>query len=197
LHLLHHPQPTLCQVVQSCRVWGGLFAGYLWAVCRSSPAGLRTASASTAGRPGPAPRRSGCRRHRSYCGQSCGRKTGGRKRRAVLRISTSAGFVPPHCTSNAESPGLTPSPSLHRQLLSPAGSRRFRPIQNQCCSWSSGSDSLRRARVRTQHPSKPQVFIFIYKYTFINWLSLVCFQSLLSPRHPKAGAPLTGVLPQG
>ena len=37
---------------------------------------------------------------------------------------------------------LTPSPSLQRQLCPAPGSRRFRPIQNQCCSWISGSDSL-------------------------------------------------------
>lgn len=39
-------------------------------------------------------------------------------------------------------PSLTPRPSLHCQLLSAPGARRFKPIQNQCCSWISGSDSL-------------------------------------------------------
>lgn len=37
---------------------------------------------------------------------------------------------------------LTPKPSLQRQLCPAPGSRRFRPIQNQFCSWISGSDSL-------------------------------------------------------
>lgn len=49
---------------------------------------------------------------------------------------------PPHAPPTSSCP-LTPRPSLQRQLCPPAGSRRFRPIQNQCCSWNSGSDSLR------------------------------------------------------
>lgn len=188
---------------------GSLFAGYLWAVCRSSPAGLRTASASTAGTPGPALHRSGCHRRRSYCGQSCGRKTGGRERWAVLGISTSAGFSPPlhpkcqpdSSRQHAPPPRLTPSPSLHLQLLSPAGSRRFRPIQNQCCSWSSGSDSLQGARGKGENTTPLQtrgfyIYIQIYIYNLAFFL-FVCFQSPLSPQHPKAGAQITGMLAQG
>lgn len=92
----------------------------------------------------------------------------------MLGISTSAGFASPlHLKRHPQSscrnpPGLTPIPSLHLQLLSPAGSRRFRPIQNQCCSWSSGSDSLRGARGKGENapPLQTRGF-YIYREIWI------------------------------